>query len=302
MIELYLHLQHNDEVDDPSPLCMTLIAKCKLANRLDYLYAAIAEGKGLSEISNSTQYSELFNESHDDLNQDNGQEVSSFEPNDHGSRVREDEHDGGVPTAKIVSGESYSDTTRKTDEVSLSPGKSADANLLAPADRPKERENDQEKTNELLSDDIEWYNDNLEDDLQVHGVMQPGSDGVSGDPALNVDARAGIVDAEHKDLEEALIQKNVPTLDTDTENAELNGIKESSQALMESNTSIKPDGNASPPLDSQSHINYDDKIVDRTTEGNLESSTASSTVRGDGSEALVGMLINNNSPIERDCR
>lgn len=50
ILELYLQLKQNDGVDDPDPLFMTLTTKMKLANRLEYLYTAVAEGKGFADV------------------------------------------------------------------------------------------------------------------------------------------------------------------------------------------------------------------------------------------------------------
>ncbi|KAL9118758.1 MAG: hypothetical protein Q9187_004696 [Circinaria calcarea] len=51
ILELYLQLQLNDGVDDPDPLFLTLTTRVKLANRLEYLYAAVAGGKGFADVA-----------------------------------------------------------------------------------------------------------------------------------------------------------------------------------------------------------------------------------------------------------
>ena len=50
LLEIYVHLQHHDGLEDPPPLYISLGTKPKFSHRLEFLLNAIVEGKGLSQL------------------------------------------------------------------------------------------------------------------------------------------------------------------------------------------------------------------------------------------------------------
>jgi len=58
IVELYLQLCHNDGVDEPEPLYLTLSTKLTLPSEISNLFAAANEGKGLSHIHSWEEYEE----------------------------------------------------------------------------------------------------------------------------------------------------------------------------------------------------------------------------------------------------
>ena len=60
-MELYLQLQENDGVERPAPFYITLTTKLRLAQRLEYLYTAAADGKGLTHVAQSMYLDEVEN-------------------------------------------------------------------------------------------------------------------------------------------------------------------------------------------------------------------------------------------------
>lgn len=59
IVELYLQLCHNDGVDEPEPLYLTLSTKLTLPSEISNLFAAANEGKGLSHIHPWDEYEEV---------------------------------------------------------------------------------------------------------------------------------------------------------------------------------------------------------------------------------------------------
>jgi len=55
IIEVYLKLQHNDGLDDPDPLQMSLTRKLSFPHRLKFLYSAVAGGTGFLEVAQSSK-------------------------------------------------------------------------------------------------------------------------------------------------------------------------------------------------------------------------------------------------------
>ena len=286
IIDLYLHLQQNDEIDNPSPLCIMLTTKIKLANRLDYLYAAISEGKGLSEISNSSHFLNDFGEGQYDLNQDNSQDLPSYEPGNFESGSEEGENYEEAQNTKIVKGKSHDDKDHNADQGLASNGKSADLILPTTSDQPEEREHRQEYSQYSLPEDAEWYDENFEDGLQASNVLYPSVDDLSDDDKLNTASKVDATGTETNDLGERSIQHDLLTQSTDAESPKLK--------LVGSVEPFKSKDLVSQSLNAQSQDEYNDNIDDQTEERNHESSAASSTVRGDGSEALAGALLNKN--------
>ncbi|KAA8651488.1 hypothetical protein EYZ11_004558 [Aspergillus tanneri] len=77
MIELYLRLCHNDGIDEPEALYLTLSTKPTIAAEVSDLLAAANQGKGLSEIHSWDDYQEVEAASPDNFqesNHDEGQE------------------------------------------------------------------------------------------------------------------------------------------------------------------------------------------------------------------------------------
>ena len=62
ILDLYLHLEHNDGIAQPGPLNMELTLKEKLAARLEYLRTAAAEGKGRTQLYNPQGVIEMYGE------------------------------------------------------------------------------------------------------------------------------------------------------------------------------------------------------------------------------------------------
>lgn len=55
VIELYVHLQQNDGLEDPPPLYMDLTSRNRFSRRLDLLQNAAIEGKGFSQLKSSQE-------------------------------------------------------------------------------------------------------------------------------------------------------------------------------------------------------------------------------------------------------
>ena len=55
ILDIYLKLHHNDGLADPDPLQMTLTTKLSFPHRLEYLLGAVAEGKGLLDVTKSSK-------------------------------------------------------------------------------------------------------------------------------------------------------------------------------------------------------------------------------------------------------
>ena len=50
IVDVYLHLTHNDGLDDAGPLYIELCVSTSCIDRLEYLLASVADGKGLSQL------------------------------------------------------------------------------------------------------------------------------------------------------------------------------------------------------------------------------------------------------------
>lgn len=50
LIDIYVHLQNNDGVEDPPALYVTLTANLRFSHRFSYLMSVVADGKGLSQV------------------------------------------------------------------------------------------------------------------------------------------------------------------------------------------------------------------------------------------------------------
>lgn len=62
ILDLYLHLEHNDGIAQPAPLNLELTLKEKLAARLEYLRTAATEGKGRTQLHNPQGVTEIYDE------------------------------------------------------------------------------------------------------------------------------------------------------------------------------------------------------------------------------------------------
>ncbi|EAW22265.1 uncharacterized protein NFIA_009450 [Aspergillus fischeri NRRL 181] len=94
IIDVYLRLCHNDGIDSPEPLCLTLSTKLTISAEISDLILAASEGKGLSEINLWDDYQEVDEqlgedseahdeegEAHDQEEEAQGQEEEPVSPN-----------------------------------------------------------------------------------------------------------------------------------------------------------------------------------------------------------------------------
>ena len=97
MLEIFLHLSHNDGIENPEPLYTELHIKTRCSHRLDYLLNAVAEDKGLSELE--------FPNSSENVNEDTGSTFQHGETGDdqgieddrlHENRFVENAHGSGI--------------------------------------------------------------------------------------------------------------------------------------------------------------------------------------------------------------
>ena len=97
MLEIFLHLSHNDGIENPEPLYTELHIKTRCSHRLDYLLNAVAEDKGLSELE--------FPDSSGNVDEDTGSTFQHGETGDdqgieddrlHENRSAENAHGSGI--------------------------------------------------------------------------------------------------------------------------------------------------------------------------------------------------------------
>ena len=284
---------------------MTLITKTKPANRLDYLYTAIAAGKGLSEISNSTLVDVGFDESHNDFIQGYGQDVFSHDPDNPELGFRDGENAEEDYVGETVESKSYKDTDHHTHEEFPSTEQSTGIGLPTTADQLVASEHHQENHNELVEEDADWYDDNLENDNEARDTLQFRTspvDDLLNDTKLIAASKVDVVATEidqYDKLREGAIRQTPATESADRNYQEFNELDESFNEVADSNAALHQDDHVGESPNAQSQFNYYDKIDDQAEEGNHESSAASSTIRGDGSVALIGMLSNDNLRLQK---
>ena len=97
LLEIFLHLSHNDGIENPEPLYTELHIKTRCSHRLDYLLNAVAEDKGLSELE--------FPDSCENVDEDTGSIFQHGETGEdqgieddrlHENRSVENAHDSGI--------------------------------------------------------------------------------------------------------------------------------------------------------------------------------------------------------------
>ena len=72
ILDIYLKLQHNDGLDYPDPLQMTLTTKLSFSHRFEYLHSAAAGGVGFLDVAQSSKAKYKYMEEHEDGNEYGG--------------------------------------------------------------------------------------------------------------------------------------------------------------------------------------------------------------------------------------
>lgn len=131
IVDIYLHLTHNDGQDDPDPLYTELCVNTSCLDRLEYLLTAVADGKGLSQLESPFAF-EASNQddgpSYDDEDNDGEQRAIPKESSETYGRA------GAMISQPEQSG--LSDETQKSPVPSLSGEEDADKITSNPTNDP----------------------------------------------------------------------------------------------------------------------------------------------------------------------
>ncbi|PWY90031.1 hypothetical protein BO70DRAFT_349998 [Aspergillus heteromorphus CBS 117.55] len=107
IVDLYLRLCHNDGVNEPEALYLTLSTKLTISAEMSDLLVAANEGKGLSEIQSSIGYAEADDDftgiqdgSYEEFNPDHTQQYSSEPEDDYDSELDQAHEAESVPQAQ----------------------------------------------------------------------------------------------------------------------------------------------------------------------------------------------------------
>ncbi|KAL8831840.1 MAG: hypothetical protein Q9191_000629 [Dirinaria sp. TL-2023a] len=131
IVDIYLHLAHNDRQDDPGPLYTELCVNTSCLNRLEYLLTAVADGKGLSQLEPLF----AFEESNQDDGLSYGEEDTNQEQRTTSKGSSETYSPAGAIPAHADQG-GLSNKMQKSPMPSLSVEDDAVKHVSKPNDRP----------------------------------------------------------------------------------------------------------------------------------------------------------------------
>lgn len=131
IVDIYLHLAHNDRQDDPDPLYTELCVNTSCLDRLEYLLTAVADGKGLSQLESLF----AFEASNQDDGLSYGEEDTNQEQRTTSKGSSETYSPAGAIPAHADQG-GLSNKMQKSPMPSLSVEEDADKNVSKPSDRP----------------------------------------------------------------------------------------------------------------------------------------------------------------------